>query len=241
MEGGGCVLYPFLCLNAPFGGAVGMGGLWGGGSVPYPAVFLNAPFRPSTTWRTSSLGKASRPRSSLRVSGAQVLAAAWPRSWQLCYCSPGSHVAKVLAAAWLRSWQPYCRGPGSCVTKVLAAALPWQPCCWAPCCSVLGDGDVSFPPQCSPASCWLFLPPVSSTACASPRGTCRQSWGPALLRPPCALSTKAAAQLSSPPPHSLIFSMVGLYYINKISSTLYQSAPPAPVPPKAVGKGRKRN
>ena len=43
------------------------------------------------------------------------------------------------------------------------------------------------------------------------------------------------------PPHSLIFSMVGLYYINKISSTLYQSAPPAPVPPKAVGKGRKRN
>ena len=68
-----------------------------------------------------------------------------------------------------------------------------------------------------------------------------QSWGPALLRPPCALSTKAAAQLSSPPPHSLIFSMVGLYYINKISSTLYQSAPPAPVPPKAVGKGRKRN
>ncbi|KFV77511.1 Keratinocyte-associated protein 2, partial [Struthio camelus australis] len=40
---------------------------------------------------------------------------------------------------------------------------------------------------------------------------------------------------------SLIFSMVGLYYINKISSTLYQSAAPVAVPTKAVGKGRKRN
>ncbi|XP_064354901.1 keratinocyte-associated protein 2 isoform X1 [Dromaius novaehollandiae] len=39
----------------------------------------------------------------------------------------------------------------------------------------------------------------------------------------------------------LIFSMVGLYYINKISSTLYQSAAPVAVPTKAVGKGRKRN
>ncbi|KAM9168830.1 dolichyl-diphosphooligosaccharide--protein glycosyltransferase subunit KCP2 [Mergus octosetaceus] len=39
----------------------------------------------------------------------------------------------------------------------------------------------------------------------------------------------------------LIFSMVGLYYINKISSTLYQSAAPAAVPTKALGKGRKRN
>uniref|UniRef100_A0A663EKH6 Dolichyl-diphosphooligosaccharide--protein glycosyltransferase subunit KCP2 n=3 Tax=Accipitrinae TaxID=8955 RepID=A0A663EKH6_AQUCH len=39
----------------------------------------------------------------------------------------------------------------------------------------------------------------------------------------------------------LIFSMVGLYYINKISSTLYQSAAPIAVPAKAVGKGRKRN
>ena len=171
---------------------------------------------------------------------AEVLAAIWLRSWQLCYCSPGSCVAEVLAAVLLQSWQPYCRGPGSCVTKVLAAALPWQPCCWAPCCSVLGDGDVSFPPQCSPASCWLFLPPVSSTACASPRGTFKVG------APHCfALRVPSARrlQLSSPlpPPHSLIFSMVGLYYINKISSTLYQSAPPAPVPPKAVGKGRKRN
>uniref|UniRef100_U3IQJ5 Dolichyl-diphosphooligosaccharide--protein glycosyltransferase subunit KCP2 n=1 Tax=Anas platyrhynchos platyrhynchos TaxID=8840 RepID=U3IQJ5_ANAPP len=34
----------------------------------------------------------------------------------------------------------------------------------------------------------------------------------------------------------LIFSMVGLYYINKISSTLYQSAAPAAVPTKAPGK-----
>ncbi|NXF42162.1 KTAP2 protein, partial [Nyctibius bracteatus] len=45
--------------------------------------------------------------------------------------------------------------------------------------------------------------------------------------------------LSLPP--SLIFSMVGLYYINKISSTLYQSAAPVAAPTKAVGKGRKRN
>ncbi|NXM18166.1 KTAP2 protein, partial [Ploceus nigricollis] len=39
----------------------------------------------------------------------------------------------------------------------------------------------------------------------------------------------------------LIFSMVGLYYINKISSTLYQSTAPVAPPAKAVGKGRKRN
>uniref|UniRef100_A0A669QHI6 Dolichyl-diphosphooligosaccharide--protein glycosyltransferase subunit KCP2 n=1 Tax=Phasianus colchicus TaxID=9054 RepID=A0A669QHI6_PHACC len=39
----------------------------------------------------------------------------------------------------------------------------------------------------------------------------------------------------------LIFSMVGLYYINKISSALYQTAAPAAAPTKAVGKGRKRN
>nr|XP_056708578.1 keratinocyte-associated protein 2 [Euleptes europaea] len=38
-----------------------------------------------------------------------------------------------------------------------------------------------------------------------------------------------------------LFSMVGLYYINKISSTLYQSAPLLPAPAKAVSKSRKRN
>ncbi|NXN84513.1 KTAP2 protein, partial [Bombycilla garrulus] len=39
----------------------------------------------------------------------------------------------------------------------------------------------------------------------------------------------------------LIFSMVGLYYINKISSTLYQSTAPIAAPAKTVGKSRKRN
>ncbi|KAL7978110.1 hypothetical protein Chor_005097, partial [Crotalus horridus] len=39
----------------------------------------------------------------------------------------------------------------------------------------------------------------------------------------------------------LIFSLVALYYIQKISSTLYQTATPISVPAKTVSKSRKRN
>uniref|UniRef100_A0A8C0U5D4 Dolichyl-diphosphooligosaccharide--protein glycosyltransferase subunit KCP2 n=1 Tax=Cyanistes caeruleus TaxID=156563 RepID=A0A8C0U5D4_CYACU len=67
-------------------------------------------------------------------------------------------------------------------------------------------------------------------------GTQGSCWGdPAVFLPPAT---------EQPLPfclHSLIFSMVGLYYINKISSTLYQSTAPVAAPAKAVGKGRKRN
>ena len=166
---------------------------------------------------------------------AKVLAAILPRSWQLCYQGPGSHMAEVLAAILLRSWQLCYQGPGSCVTKVLAAALPWQPCCWAPCCSVLGDGDVSFPPQCSPASCWLFLPPVSSTACASPRGTFKVG------APHCfALRVPSARrlQLSSPLPPPTASSSPWWAFITSTRSPPRCTNPrrPPPSPPKPSAK-----
>ncbi|XP_058016605.1 keratinocyte-associated protein 2 isoform X1 [Ahaetulla prasina] len=39
----------------------------------------------------------------------------------------------------------------------------------------------------------------------------------------------------------LLFSLVALYYIQKISSTIYQMATPVSVPAKTVSKSRKRN
>ncbi|XP_026549792.1 keratinocyte-associated protein 2, partial [Notechis scutatus] len=39
----------------------------------------------------------------------------------------------------------------------------------------------------------------------------------------------------------LIFSLIALYYIQKISSTFYQTATPVSVPVKTVSKSRKRN
>lgn len=245
----------------------------GSGGQQDPVLSLNSTTRPSTTWRTSSSGRASKPRYSPKVSvvGAQegsgntsVSEGLW-RGWG-CSSSgtgrsqpcPGAVAAPLelflglgeirgqpcSAVCLLALHSPHLPPAGSVRLRphpprlcdhLVCPELPWR----------LGSdhGD--------PRGSWVTLgkgqdcqgaaaqwDPRGKRCFRKGRGVGSQGrcWGdPRVFLPP------AAEQPLPFCPRSLIFSMVGLYYINKISSTLYQSTAPVAAPAKAVGKGRKRN